>query len=143
MIHAVKANTIPQTAEEIIEALEALGARVYLLDDDRIALRGAEAPLELRRALMRQGAAVRAILEQRREAQEAAATSAHRRMPIATPRPAAAACGEHVGHRVYPCVRCKRPWSAHYPLARWAPLPPPRCAKPAAASTTPKSEPVS
>lgn len=121
-MNAVSQKMNPATAHEIIEALETRGVRVYLLDDDRIALRGAEAPVELRRALMRHGAAARVILEERREAKESATSSAHLRAPIAKPEASAAVCGEHLGYRDNPCRRCKRPWKAHYPLARWAPL---------------------
>jgi hypothetical protein len=48
---SVRGVSATDGVHEILAALEALGVRVTLLDDDRIALSGAEAPVELRRAL--------------------------------------------------------------------------------------------
>ena len=67
----------PDPASDILTALEAQGVRVSLSDENKIELRGAEAPTELRRALMAHGAAVRAILAQRRALHEGALDTAH------------------------------------------------------------------
>lgn len=107
-------------AHEILAALKALGVLVSLSDDDRIALRGTEAPTDLRRALMQRGAQARAILAQRRELREAASSAIRLRPPDAksTPR----GCADHTGVRDKPCRRCGRSWGAHYPWVK-APLP--------------------
>jgi hypothetical protein len=105
---------------EILAALEALGVLVSLSDDDRIALRGAEAPTELRRALMQHGAQARAILAQRREMREGASNAIRLRPPDAKPPPQG--CADNTGFRDKPCRRCGRSWGSHYPWVK-APLP--------------------
>jgi hypothetical protein len=117
---SVRGVSATDGVHEILAALEALGVRVTLLDDDRIALSGAEAPVELRRALMRNGTAARAILTERRDVRDVAANTAHLRLPglQATPH----ACADHTGFRDKPCRRCGRSWGAHYPWVK-TPLP--------------------
>jgi hypothetical protein len=110
----------PDGVHEILAALEALGVRVSLSDDDRIALRGTAAPTELRRALMQHGAQARAILAQQREMREVASNAIRLRPPDAKPPPQG--CADHTGFRDKPCRRCGRSWGAHYPWVK-APLP--------------------
>jgi len=104
---------------EILAALEALGVLVSLSDDDRIALRGAEAPTELRRALMQHGAQARAILAQRREMREGASNAIRLRSTVA--QPATQRCADHTGFRDKPCRRCGRSWGTHYPWVKASP----------------------
>jgi hypothetical protein len=132
----------PDDVHEILAALEALGVRVSLSDDDRIALRGAQAPTELRRALMQHGTQARAILAQRREMREAASNAIRLRAPDA--KPAAQGCADHMGFRDKPCRRCGRSWGAHYPWVK-APLPSlqhlrPKHGKPAPGKHVPVNE---
>jgi hypothetical protein len=113
-------------AAGVLAMLEEHGVRVSLSDDDRIELRGADAPTELRRALMRCGTAVRAILAQRRDAHEALVdtqTLLRRPMhppyaPKKRPKKSATTCTVHVGFRDKPCERCERAWRAHYPWVK-------------------------
>jgi hypothetical protein len=110
----------PEGVHEILAALEALGVRVSLSDDDRIELRGIEAPTELRRALMQHGVQARVILAKRREMREVASNAVRLRPPGAKPAPPG--CADHTGFRDKACRRCGRSWSAHYPWVK-APLP--------------------
>src|SRR6266700_3710891 len=87
----------PEGVHEILAALEALGVRVSLSDDDRIELRGTDAPTELRRALMQHGSQARVILAKRREMREVASNAVRLRPPSAQPAPQG--CADHTGFR--------------------------------------------
>jgi hypothetical protein len=111
---------VPGGVHEILAALELLGVRVSLSDDDRIELRGTQAPTELRRALMQHGAQARVILARRRNMREVESNAV--RLPPRGAQPAAQGCADHMGFRDKPCRRCGRSWGVHYPWVK-APLP--------------------